>query len=174
LLFVGSAAHSANLDGLRWFLAGVYPLLTRRMPDCPLHIAGFGMRPELFDALPAGCTLHDGIPDKELESLYAGSLLFIAPLRFGAGMKGKVLEAMFHGLPVVGTSIAYEGLPEPPAAPADTEEGFADACAALLRDNVLWQEAGLRARAIIAGHFSEEKAVLFWRDMVERTLRQQI
>jgi glycosyltransferase involved in cell wall biosynthesis len=173
LLFVGSAAHSANLDGLRWFLAGVYPLLTRHMPDCPLHIAGFGMRPEFFAALPAGCMLHDGIPDGELEDLYAGSLLFIAPLRFGAGVKGKVLEAMFHGLPIAGTSLAYEGLPELPASPADTEEDFAGACVALLRSNTLWQEASRRSRTIIAEHFAEEKAVVFWREAVELALRRR-
>ena len=95
----------------------------------------------------------------------------IAPLRFGAGMKGKLLEAMFHGLPLVGTSIAYEGLPELPAAPADTEEGFADASTALLRDSALWQAASFRSRTIIANHFSEEKAVLFWRDMVELAMQ---
>ncbi|MDR0239194.1 MAG: glycosyltransferase [Deltaproteobacteria bacterium] len=172
LLFVGSAAHTANLDGLRWFLSGVYPLLTRHIPDCPLHIAGFGMRPELFAALPASCMLYDGIPDKELTALYNGSLVCIAPLRFGAGMKGKLLEAMFHGLPLVGTSVAYEGLPELPAPPADTEESFADACAALLRNASLWQEAGIRSRSVIAKRFSEAKAVRFWRDMVELALRQ--
>jgi glycosyltransferase involved in cell wall biosynthesis len=160
------------MDGLRWFLSGVYPLLLRQVPDCPLHIAGFGMRAELFGTLPAGCMLHDGIPDGELEALYRGSLVCIAPLRFGAGMKGKVLEAMFHGLPLVGTSIAYEGLPELPAAPADTEEDFADACAALLRDAALWQSSSLRSRTLIAEHFSEEKAVLFWRDMADLALHR--
>jgi glycosyltransferase involved in cell wall biosynthesis len=172
LLFVGSASHPANLDGIRWFLAGVYPLLTRHIPDCPLRIAGFGMRPELFDALPADAMLYDGISDEELEELYNGSMVCIAPLRFGAGMKGKLLEAMFYGLPVVGTSIAWEGLPELPAAPADTEAAFADAVAALLRDGALWQAASLRSRTLIAEHFSEERAVLFWREMVEMALRR--
>ena len=172
LLFVGSAGHNANLDGLRWFLAGVYPLVARRVPGCPLHIAGFGMRPELFETLPEACLLYDGIPDQELEALYGGSLVCVAPLRFGAGMKGKLLEAMFHGLPLVGTSIAFEGLPELPAAPVDTDEAFAGACAALLCDGALWQAASLRSRAIIAEHFSETRAVRFWREIVEMALRR--
>ena len=172
LLFVGSAEHEANLSGLRWFLTEVRPLLERQIPGCPVHIAGFGMQPSRFGALAANCMLYDGLTEEALADLYAAGRVFIAPLLFGAGIKGKVLEAMFHGLPVVGTGIAYEGLPGLPASPVQSKEGFAAACAALLRDDALWQEASLRARLIIARHFSEEQAVLFWRSMVKRALSQ--
>lgn len=169
LLFVGSAAHTANSDGLRWFLADAYPALLRIVPDCPLHIAGFGMRPELFGDLPGHCALHDGLSDPELDALHARCRVFVAPLRFGAGVKGKVLEAMFRGLPVVGTSTAFEGIPDAPPA-ADGGPAFVKACARLLLDEEAWRAQSRLSRALIARHFSEESAVEFWKDAVRQCM----
>jgi glycosyltransferase involved in cell wall biosynthesis len=164
LLFVGSAGHTANIDGLRRFLSDVYPRVLRIMPDCPLHIAGFGMRRELFPDLPPSCPLLPDLSEQALAGLYSLCRIFIAPLRFGAGMKGKVLEAMFHGLPVVGSSVAFEGIPDAPP-PADEAEDFAAACVALLSDDALWEKRSRLSRRIIERHFSRDEAVAFWREL---------
>jgi hypothetical protein len=72
---------------------------------------------------------------------------------------------MFRGLPVVGTSIAFEGIPDAPPA-ADGTRDFAGACARLLADSGARQEQSRLSREIIARHFSEKDAVAFWREIV--------
>jgi glycosyltransferase involved in cell wall biosynthesis len=85
----------------------------------------------------------------------------VAPLRFGAGIKGKVLEALQHQVPVVTTSIGAEGLPEPRAsylAIADDAHRFAQEVVVLYSSEERWVERAERGRDVINRHFSRESA----------------
>ncbi|MDP4677841.1 MAG: glycosyltransferase, partial [Burkholderiaceae bacterium] len=103
LLFVGGASHPPNVDAMQWFLEEVFPQLREEFPDVTLTIVGKHME-KLFCGIP-GVICTGWIPDEELEMLYRTSRLAVFPLRYGAGVKGKVIEAAAWGLPIVGSVV---------------------------------------------------------------------
>lgn len=112
IFFIGGFNHPPNKEGMLWFLDEVYGQLQER--GIKLTVAGSKMPPELFEyqnKYPL-LTLKPDVSNEELELLYAGTRIAIVPLRSGAGVKGKVIEAMAKGVPVVGTDIAFEGMPK--------------------------------------------------------------
>lgn len=139
LLFVANFQHPPNLDGIIWFLNKIYPQITRQRL-VPLRIVGANP-PRMLRRLSSQ-TVHllDWVED--LTDLYANSLAAIAPLRFGAGVKGKITEAWANGLPVVGTSIAFEGMLPPGdnhgGLVADSPEAIATALMRLSEDQEFW------------------------------------
>lgn len=138
LLFVGGMEHAPNPDGLAWFLDAVWPRLRTARPDAVLHVVGRSAPAWLLNKAGRDVRFHGAIPEAALRKRYATARVVIAPLRFGAGVKGKVVEAMRHGVPIIGTSVALEGV-EPVIPPADTAEAFADAARdALAMDDAAW------------------------------------
>ncbi|SIP88459.1 glycosyltransferase family 4 protein [Solilutibacter tolerans] len=160
LLFVGGMAHSPNLDAMQWFCHEVLPSIRSQVPDMTLHIVGAisaAQRDELsrFD----GVRIHGQLPD--LTPLLETCRISVAPLRYGAGVKGKVNLAMSHGLPVVMTSIAAEGMSmtdREDALIADNAADFAEAVLRLHSDAVLWQKLADAGKNNIRKHFSREIA----------------
>ena len=107
-MFVGGASHPPNIDAMQWFLKEVFPELRAQIPQTTLTIVGKHME-KRFSNIP-GVVCTGWIPDEELERLYRTSRLAVFPLRYGAGAKGKVIEAAAWGLPIVGSVVAFEGL----------------------------------------------------------------
>jgi glycosyltransferase involved in cell wall biosynthesis len=110
LLCVGSLDWEANRDGLIWFLREVWPLLKRRHPALRFSIVGRNPGAELQSVAGGwdGVRLCGFVDD--VEPYYARSRVFVAPLRIGSGIKVKVVNALYRGLPVATTSIGAEGL----------------------------------------------------------------
>lgn len=158
LLFVGGFSHPPNLDAMRWFIADVFPRIRRDIPHVRLHVVG-QLTPQASVLKGEGVQLHGRVDD--LAPLMKACRVSIAPLRFGAGVKGKVNMAMSHGVPVVLTSIAAEGMhlvDGEDALVADSAEAFAAAIVRLYHDAALWlrlSDAGLRN---IETHFSVDLA----------------
>jgi glycosyltransferase involved in cell wall biosynthesis len=111
LIFVGGFNHNPNRDAMDWFLAHVWTPFHARMPEVVLNLVGNAI-PKDYGADIPGVTVHGWVDDQTLSEHYGRCRMMIVPLRFGAGVKGKVLEAMAHGLPVVSTPIGMEGLDE--------------------------------------------------------------
>jgi hypothetical protein len=110
LLFIGSFAHVNNREAARWLVKRLAPeLRTERVPFA-MVIAGLRAPAWLRKAAGAGVTVISDAPD--LEPLYRGADIVLAPLAHGGGTKTKTLEAMAWGLPVVGTPQAFTGLPQ--------------------------------------------------------------
>ncbi len=107
LTFVGGFAHEPNTDAVLWFAGEILPLVRAAHPDVVVNIIGNAPPPEV-QAL-ANDTLHVLGYVPQTDPYLRSSLVSIAPLRYGAGMKGKIGEAMSHGLPVVTTSCGVEG-----------------------------------------------------------------
>ncbi|MBV8526829.1 MAG: glycosyltransferase family 4 protein [Candidatus Dormibacteraeota bacterium] len=107
LLFVGNFTHAPNADAVRWFAAAVLPRI-RRDADLRLRVAGPGASAKTVGAWGSHVTYEGWVPD--LRPLLDAARVAVAPLRYGAGVKGKVGEALAMGLPCVATSIAAEGL----------------------------------------------------------------
>jgi len=110
LLYVGSLDWEANRDGLLWFLKEVWPLVAAKHVGIQCIIIGRNPGSEIALEVSrlAGVELLGFVDD--LEPYYAQARVFIAPLRFGSGIKVKVINALCRGLPVVTTSVGAEGL----------------------------------------------------------------
>jgi GT2 family glycosyltransferase/glycosyltransferase involved in cell wall biosynthesis len=157
-LFIGSYGHAPNVDAVRFLCDEVLPALRTLGCELPVAVAGSGMPVELADfARARGAEVLGFLPSVADE--LAHRRISIAPLRFGAGLKGKVGESLAAGVPVVGTSVAAEGFTAAHEAMlvADDAQGFAAAIARLAEDDVLWQRLSDGGRALIAGAFGPER-----------------
>jgi len=141
LLFVGNFWHSPNADAMEFFCAEIFPMISRDLPDVKLYIAGndpsAGIRALASDRI----IVAGYVPD--LSWHLKQCRVFVCPLRYGSGMKGKVGTAMSYGLPVVTTSIGAEGMGlthEIHALIAETPERFSAEVVRLYRDRALWEK----------------------------------
>ena len=115
VLFVGGFGHRPNAAGLEWFLERVWPLLAgEAAAGLRLIVVGSNCPSELEELLrgAAGIEFEGAVSDDRLAELYGCTRLSLAPLPYGAGLKGKVVEALSWGHRVVGSAYAFEGLEE--------------------------------------------------------------
>lgn len=158
LLFVGNFVHMPNRDAAQHFVADIWPQVRSHLPDAVVRLVGLPVAE--VSALAAPDVIVTGhVPD--LAPFYAASRMAIAPLRFGAGVKGKVLEAMGYGLPVVMTPIAAEGTharPDVDALIATTPADFAAAVVRLYEDDELWQSLARHGQALVERWFLVDSA----------------
>lgn len=135
-VFLGLLSLPHNDDGLRAFLTDVWPLLLARVPRARLRVLGRNPQPELVALVERhrdSVSLEGFVPD--LGSVLDRAAALVNPLRFGSGVKLKVIEALGRGLPVVSTSVGADGIADGPAQGvlvADGGDGFADRMAALV------------------------------------------
>ncbi len=112
LLFVGGFGHPPNVDGIHWFVNAVFPRIVERNPDLNLNIVGSHMPESIVDLASNNIAIIGEVSETELVEWYKRCRLVVIPIRYGAGVKGKVLEALSFQVPVVTTDIGAEGLPE--------------------------------------------------------------
>lgn len=107
-----------------------------------------------------GIIIKGFVSEEELEALYSTCKLVVVPLRYGAGVKGKVVEAIYNGAPIVTTSTGAEGIPfvETVLEIADEPEAFADRVVGLYNDNGRCRELCRRTQDYIKKHFSMDGA----------------
>jgi GT2 family glycosyltransferase len=174
LFFVGSYGHPPNVDAVHWFAREIWPLVRRQLPDVKVFLIGSEM-PGTVNALAGdGIEPLGHVPD--LTPHLEGCRVSIAPLRYGAGVKGKVNLAQSWGVPVVATTIAAEGMQLEDGRDvllADTPEDFANAIVRLYTDAVLWCAVAEGGRANVARHFSPEVAAGVLDDLVRLAVRKQ-
>lgn len=150
LLFVGNFIHDPNVDGVRWFCETIWPEIALHLPDARLILAGNAPTDEIRALAGPRVVVTGFVPD--LQPYLDGCRVSIAPLRYGAGMKGKVGEAMASGLPVVATSVAAEGMglvSGEHLLVADDPEEFAAAVCRLYQDRDLWERLSAAGRTAI-------------------------
>lgn len=158
LIFVGGFAHAPNVDGAIWLAKEIMPRVRNQVQGTHLSLVGSNPT-EAVKALDDECTTVTGfVTDAELDLRYASARVAVAPLRFGGGMKGKVIEAMRHGLPCVTTATGAQGLSGTAdfLAVADDPAAFAAHIAALLQNDELWLNTSLASQAFVRRRFSEE------------------
>ena len=136
VLLVGYLARPENDDGARWLLREVWPDVAHRVPGARLRIVGAGAGQALRGAVDAAerVALAGYVPDLDAE--YASAWCCVVPVRSGAGVKFKTVEALVHGVPVVSTPVGAEGIGEASwfAAVTDDPCEVADALVAVLDD----------------------------------------
>ncbi|HEX8096567.1 MAG TPA: glycosyltransferase [Pyrinomonadaceae bacterium] len=140
LLFVGNLHHRPNSDGVHYFVKEIFPLVREAVPGIKLAVVGANVSPEIAAHGSEDVDVKGYVPD--IEPLFQAARVFVAPVRFGAGIKGKIGDAMSYGLPVVTTSVGAEGFgitDGEEALIADGPREFAEAVIRVYRERGLWQ-----------------------------------
>ena len=160
ILFVGGYAHAPNIDAVNWFVNDIFPLIIKENPKIRLRVVGSEMSETLRDHLKKqpGVVVDGFVED--LEPLLKSTRVFVAPLRFGAGVKGKVGQAIEYGIPVVTTSIGAEGMHlknNVSCIEASDKARFADGVLSIYSDKDLWGGIQSNARHVLVKNFSKQK-----------------
>ena len=162
LLFVGGFGHPPNLDGLQWFLDQVYPVILQRFSDVNLKVIGSNCPDSIQSLQSENINILGFVSEEELAEAYRNSRVSIVPLRYGAGVKGKVIESMQHGVTVMTTTIGAEGLPGEPVRYLNIEDdpkAYAKRLIQLLEsDDVCSQKVALSDQALLR-YFSRSSAI---------------
>lgn len=160
LLFVGNFAHRPNPDGIHWFVQSCLPLIMQQCPNANLVLAGAFAQAEIFALQSAHITVLGRVSDEQLTRLYQQARVVVVPLRFGAGVKGKVIEALAHGVPVVTTRFGVEGIPgmAEMIQPTDSPETMAATVTRLLIDDLAWQCLSASGQTFVQQRFSVQAA----------------
>jgi glycosyltransferase involved in cell wall biosynthesis len=147
-LFIGGFQHTPNIDAVIFFLEKIYPLVKERLGDAKFYIIGDKAPPQVV-ALASDNVVVTGL-QRDVRPFFEGVKLSVAPLRYGAGIKGKINLSMGFGVPVVATSLAVEGMAltdHEDILTADEPEDFARGVVELYESEELWNrlsENGLK------------------------------
>jgi len=155
ILFIGAFAHPPNGDAVRWLADGILPLIHSRLPSLCCHVIGADPPAQIRALADERLKIHGYVPD--VRPFLDACRLSVAPLRYGAGVKGKVNQSLAHGLPVVATSQAADGMfleDGKSVLLADDPRAFADAVIRLYRDEQLWNRLSEEGVRIMERHFS--------------------
>ncbi|WP_281990305.1 glycosyltransferase [Sulfitobacter geojensis] len=158
LSFLGSFRHHPNTEGIQWFIRDVMPRLISQDPSAHLSIYGSGMGDDIR-ALQTDHILPHGFIDNAADA-YNAHRVFVAPLLSGAGIKGKVLGALSHGIPCVLSPVAAEGIglrSGYDCIVAQRPEEWADAIDLLSNDDILWETLSQNARGYMHNSFSFQR-----------------
>lgn len=161
ILFVGGFNHQPNVDAVWWFINQVWPEVKRNDSAIKLLIVGSNPPEELQEVRDDRIILKGFVSDEQLGRLYATSRVVIVPLRYGAGVKGKTVEALSHGVPIVTTSTGIEGLPGDCSfiKPVESEHAFASEVIRIYSNETEWKGFSEKALKYISEEFSERKAI---------------
>lgn len=162
IVFIGTLTWQANIDGLVWFLESIWPLVKLRYPLLKLDIIGkFDNPAPFFKWMNDKDIMWHGFV-MDINPFYDKAKIFIAPLRFGSGIKVKVVNALYRGLPTVTTTVGVEGMElknREEISWGDTPDEFAQAIDDLLKDKELWFKHANRGREFSIKNLSWDKAL---------------
>ena len=160
IMFIGGYQHTPNVDGVIWLVEQILPLILAQVPELKLHIIGSKAPQQVIDlGLHPNIKFHGFVED--IEPLMQNIRIAVAPLRFGAGVKGKVNMSMSYGQPVVGTKVAVEGMYTQHAHDvmmADEVDDFATSVIRLYQDKSLWEQISKGGLENVQKWFSFEAA----------------
>jgi GT2 family glycosyltransferase len=159
LVFIGGFEHPPNVDAMLWFCRDIMPKILQRIPAVKLHIIGSKM-PDSIRALASEHVLTHGYVEK-VEPFFDSCVLSVAPLRYGAGVKGKINQSMSFGVPVVSTSVGSEGMHLTDGEDilvAEEAAQFADKVVQLHQNAELWARLSKNSLKNVEKHFSKDAA----------------
>ncbi|MCI8513497.1 MAG: glycosyltransferase [Lachnospiraceae bacterium] len=154
-LFVGGFGHPPNADAVLWFVNEIYPLICKE-ERIPFYIVGSHVPEEIRALSGDGVVVKGFVSDEELAELYRNCRMAVVPLRYGAGVKGKVIEAIYYGIPVVTTAIGAEGIlhAENILTVQDEAQGFAEQVLTLYHDTAKLERISRESQVFIRKYYS--------------------
>ncbi|MDR0209486.1 MAG: glycosyltransferase family 4 protein [Pseudomonas putida] len=173
IVTIGNFRHAPNWDAVLWMKHNLWPMIRRRLPQAQLHIHG-------AYATPKALALHNpeegfhllGWAEDALQVM-SNARLCLAPLRFGAGIKGKLADAMLCGTPSVTTPIGAEAMHGAlpwPGAIAGTAEALAQACVRLYSDEAAWQQAQAACAPLLKTRYDRNRHAAALTERIEHSL----
>jgi GT2 family glycosyltransferase len=160
IVFLGGFSHTPNADAALWMARTLWPRLRSQLGSARLVLAGANPTPEIL-ALAGQDIIVPGRVN-ELAPMFERARVFVAPLRYGAGVKGKIYSALTHGVPVVSTSIGAEGMglvQGEEVLVADQAEAFCREVLAAHGDEALWNRLSKAGTAFIRRNSTLEAGV---------------
>jgi GT2 family glycosyltransferase len=162
VLFIGGFLHKPNVDSVIYFITEVWPRVLVKQKSMgrafKFFIAGSNTPQEIRDLQSETVSVLGYVPD--LSSLFDTIRISVAPLRYGAGLKGKVVDSLLHGVPVVGTSVSTEGSGlqhNVHVLNADTPEAMAEYIIQLYQDELLWRRLSENGKGYCEQNFSIDR-----------------
>jgi glycosyltransferase involved in cell wall biosynthesis len=159
IVFIGGFDHAPNIDAVVYFAREIFPRIQHRVPEALFQVIGPYPTPEISRLESPRIRILGFVPD--VKPIFDRARVSVAPLRFGAGVKGKVNQSMSFGVPTVVTSIAAEGMfltHGENALIADLPESFADSVVRLWTSPELWRKVSRNGIQNLIDHFSIEAA----------------
>ncbi|NES03667.1 MAG: tetratricopeptide repeat protein [Okeania sp. SIO2F4] len=155
ILFIGGFQHPPNVDAMLYFVQEVFPLVKQKIHDMKIFIIGSKAPEEILNLSSDDVIITGHVPD--ISEYFHNCKLSVAPLRYGAGIKGKILTSFSYGLPVVATPIAAEGMGITDGYDVligDNPENFAQQVTNLYLDNKLWSKVSQNSLDTISSRYS--------------------
>jgi GT2 family glycosyltransferase/glycosyltransferase involved in cell wall biosynthesis len=159
IMFIGGYQHTPNVDAVEWFVESIFPLIEKQIPDLKFHIVGSKAPKHIQQMARNNIIFHGFVED--IEPFMDDIRIAVAPLRYGAGVKGKVNMSMSYGQPVVGTKCAVEGMYAQEGVDvlmAETPEEFATQIIRLYKDEKLWNTLSKGGLTNVQNYFSFDAA----------------
>jgi len=153
IVFVAGFDRPPNVDAARWLVRAILPQVELA---CPVWLVGSNPIDEVRQLAGGQVEVTGYVSDEQLLAMYATARVAVVPLRMGAGMKGKVIEALHYGLPLVTTPVGAQGLDglEFVATVSTDEAVLARSVRTLLQDEEAWRRVSLAQRRYMEGRFS--------------------
>jgi len=164
VLFVGAMYRAFNVEGVQWFLDGVWPRVVAEVPDARFYIVGHRPPPEVQAVHDGRRVIVTGFVE-DVAPWYRAAAVFVSPLLVAGGILQKVLDALATRVPVVATSVSNPGVGATPGehlVVADDAEGFAESVVRLLKDPEERARLGQAGRRFVRAHYDLEAAVDRW------------
>ena len=160
LIYVGGFGHPPNIDAVLWFGREVFPKILEKYPQMKWHVVGGKVPGEVKELAGENILIEGFLSDEELHSLYGRCRMAVVPLRVGAGVKGKVVEASYYQIPLVTTTIGAEGLDGEMGnmCVEDDGEKMAELICGLYEDYSRLKEMSDAGEAFIRKYFTVEEA----------------
>jgi GT2 family glycosyltransferase/tetratricopeptide (TPR) repeat protein len=175
LLFVGGFNHTPNVDAMLYFCREIFPKVRRRIPDIKLWIVGSNPTEEVKALAGDAISVTGWV--KETKPYLDACKISIAPLRYGAGMKGKVGEAMCHGLPVVTTSVGSEGMGivnNEHALVVEKVDEWVEQIVRLYNDGDLWRHLSAKGQELMSQRYGSDEMLTRARRIMELNTREEV
>ena len=151
ILFIGSYNHDPNVDAVLWLCHEIMPLVWKEIPDVVVTLLGSNPTKEVTELASDRVIIPGYI--KDVTSYFLDNRIFVSPLRYGAGMKGKIGQSLSYGLPIVSTAIGIEGMnlvPGQNVLKAERSDKFAEQIIRLYQDENLWNKLANNSHNAIA------------------------
>ncbi len=161
IMFVAGFQHTPNVDAAVWFVNEIWPMIKEKNPDIKLYLVGSNPASEVL-ALSSDDVIVTGfVTDEELDEYYEKIKLVVVPLRTGAGVKGKIIEAAYHKVPVITTDIGIEGInnEDNTILVKNTPENFAKQVNDLYTNNQLLEQYSAKNEKFIKSFFSSDAVI---------------
>jgi GT2 family glycosyltransferase len=166
IIFIGGFGHPPNEDALLWFAREVFPFVKNEIRDIKFIVMGSNPTPKVRELQSNEIEVTGYVPD--ISGYFDNARVFVAPLRYGAGLKGKVLQAMSYGLPVVTTPVGAEGIPltdgENVLIAKDAAD-FARKTVSAYVDQALWEKLSHGALRFVEEKVSVDNAEAFFKSL---------